>query len=181
MPKYAKTKREEARKLYLTGECESVAEVARRLEIKPHTVGQWRREEDWEALRLKIDKQAAEKLVQKIANDRVKLNETHHKLWSLVVSKLFESLQSQGRIEVRDLSQVAGILDRAQKGQRLARGLSIDGKTEEQLRAESEADIKAYIDLFIDVVKSEITDELARDRIARAILERVPVHEEELG
>ena len=55
MAKYSKTRREEARRLYLTGEATSVAEIARRLKCKPHTVGVWRREEDWDSLRLKID------------------------------------------------------------------------------------------------------------------------------
>ena len=64
MAKYSKTKREEARRLYLTGEATTVAEIARRLKTKPHTVGQWRKEEDWDGLRLRIDRQAAEKLVE---------------------------------------------------------------------------------------------------------------------
>ena len=38
---------------------------------------------------------------------------------------------------MRDLDQVAGILERAQKGQRLAQGMSITGETEEAIRAQS--------------------------------------------
>ena len=47
--------REEARRLYLTGEMTTNAEIAARLGVKAHTIGRWRRDEDWDGLRLKID------------------------------------------------------------------------------------------------------------------------------
>lgn len=181
MGRHPRKTREEARELFLTGEVTSVAEIARRISVKPHTVGRWRRDEDWEALRLKIDRRAAEQLAERIASERVNLNAQHFKLWGVVVARLFESLQRGGLKgeEVRNLEKVAGILDRAQKGQRLARGLSLDGQTEEQIRAQSEADGRALIDLFIDVVKVEVPEEQTRDRIARALLERCPTQADE--
>ena len=172
--------REQARELYLTGDVTSLQEIARRLKVKPHTVGRWRRGEDWDALRLKIERRAAEQMAEKIANERVTLNSQHFKLWGVVVSKLFESLQTQGLKgeEIRNLEKVAGILDRAQKGQRLARGLSLDGATEEQIRAEAEAEGRALIDLFIDIVKREVDEETTRDRIARALIDASPVQDD---
>ena len=89
-----------------------------------------------------------------------------------------DRLLHRGSDEIRNLDRVASILDRAQKGQRLARGLSLDGATEEQIRAESEAGLRSLIDLFMETVKNEIHDEPTRDRIARAILEAVPATEE---
>ena len=56
MASYSKTMREKARELYLTGEVLNVAEIARQLKVKPHTVGHWRKDEDWDSLRLKIDR-----------------------------------------------------------------------------------------------------------------------------
>ena len=181
MARHSTKTREKARELYLTGEVTSVTEIARRLKVKAHTIGRWRNEEDWGALRIKIDQRAAEQLAEKIASERVTLNTQHFKLWGVVVSKLFESLQKTGLKgeEVRNLEKVAGILDRAQRGQRLARGLSLDGQTEEQLRAEFEAEGRGLIDFFIDIVKSEVEDELLRDRIARAILDRLPLEDDE--
>ena len=79
--------------------------------------------------------------------------------------------------QIRDLERIASILDRAQKGQRLARGLSLDGKTEEQIRAEFEAEGRGLIDFFMDLVKGEIDDESVRDRMARAILEQLPTED----
>ena len=179
MGRHSKKMREKARQMYLTGEVSNVAEIARRLRVKPHTVGRWRKDEAWDGLRLKIDRRAAEQMAERIASERVNLNSQHFKLWGVVVSKLFESLQTTGLKgdEIRNLEKVAGILDRAQKGQRLARGLSLDGQTEDQLRAEFEAEGRGLVDFFIDVVKGEVHDEASRDRIARAILERLPVEE----
>lgn len=178
---HTKRLRERAREWYLTGDVTSLSEIAKRLKVKPHTVGRWRKDEDWDALRLKVDRRAAEQMAEKIATERVTLNSQHFKLWGVVVSKLFESLQRTGlkTDDVRNLDRVAGILDRAQKGQRLARGLSLDGATEEQIRAEAEADGRALIDLFIDVVKREVDDQQVRDRIARALLEAAEVDDRE--
>ena len=57
-------KREEARRMFLTGEVETNAEIAARLGVKPHTIGAWRRQEDWDGLRLKVDRRAAELFVE---------------------------------------------------------------------------------------------------------------------
>ena len=96
-----------------------------------------------------------------------------------MVSHLFEIMrQGQGK-DSRGLEKIAGILERAQRGQRLARGLALDGQTEEQIRAEAAADVRHIVDQMIDVVKAEVRDEDTRDRIARAMLERLPAGDDE--
>ena len=182
MPRHSKKTREEARRLYLTGEVTSIAEIARRLGAKPHTIGLWKKEEDWESLRLKIDRRAAEKLVEQLATERVTLNAQHFKFWGVIVSRLLKSIQKQGLNidEIRTLERVAAILEKAQKGQRLARGLSLDGQTEEQIRAEAAAESRHLVDLFVEVVKTEVPDDPTRDRVARALLERLPSEPEEV-
>jgi len=167
-------KREEARRLFLTGEMTSNVEVAARLGVKPHTVGVWRRQEDWDGLRLRIDRKAAEMLVEKIATDKVTLNVRHYRFWELVLAKLAEDLKAKGPLNVREMERVAGILERAQKGQRLAKGLSISGETEEAIRAQAQAENRRLIDIFIEAVKGNVKDEEARDAIRRAILSALP-------
>jgi hypothetical protein len=181
MTMHSKKTREQARELYLTGEVTSVSEIARRIKVKPHTVGRWKNDEDWDSLRLKIDRRAAEQLAERIASERVNLNAQHFKLWGVVLARLFDTLQKGGLQgeEIRNLDKVAGILDRAQKGQRLARGLSLDGQTEEQIRAQAEADGRGLVDLFIDVVRQEVDDEETRDRIARSLMEACPAEMDE--
>ncbi|MBU2689732.1 MAG: DUF1804 family protein [Candidatus Eisenbacteria bacterium] len=166
--------REEARRLYLTGEMETNAEIAARLGVKPHTVGKWRRGEDWDNLRLKIDLRAAEMFVEKIATDRVTLNVRHYRLWDLLLAKLADDLKTRKLTDIRDLERIASILERSQKGQRLAKGLSISGETEEAIRAQSQAEIRRVIDTFIDAVKEYVPDEESRDHIRRHILEALP-------
>ena len=180
MVRHLKKTRERARGLYLTGECNSLAEIARRVGVKPHTVGRWKQDEDWDGLRLKIERRAAEQMAEKIASDRVELNDRHFKGWNVVFGQLFDKMQN-GELNgerIRNLERVAAILDRAQKGQRLARGLSLDGKVEEQIRAEAAAENRGLVDAFIDIVKAEVEDEDTRDRIARGLFERCPTDAE---
>jgi len=173
--------REDARKLFLTGESSSNAEIALRLRLKPHTVGEWRRQEDWDALKLKVEQRAAEKLVERLSNERVSLNSNHFKLWNFVITDLVKGLRSDDSEEkVKLLERVSAIIDRAQKGQRLARGLSLDGQTEEQIRAEATANNHKLVDLFLDLVKTQVQDPELRDRLARALLEWVPADASEV-
>jgi hypothetical protein len=172
--------KEEARGLFLSGEIETNAEIAARLGTKPHTVGKWRKEEDWDGLRRKIDRRAAEMFVEKIATDRTTLNVRHYRLWDLVMANLGETLKANQGLEIRELDRVAGILDRAQKGQRLAKGLSLSGETEEKILAESEAENRALIDTFTDAVKAHVADEETRERILRALFEALEKDEGEM-
>jgi len=86
MRKSSRKAREEGRSLYLSGEVETNAEIAARLKVKPHTVDRWRREEDWDGLRRKIDRRAAEMFVEKIPADRTALNVRHYRLWDLMLA-----------------------------------------------------------------------------------------------
>ena len=176
MARHPKKTRERSRELYLTGETNSLAEIARRVGVKPHTVGRWKKDEGWDALRLKIERRAAEQMAERIATERVTINERHFKAWNVIFGQVFEKMQNSGLDgeQIRNLERITAILDRAQKGQRLARGLSLDGKTEEQLRAESHAEGRGMIDAFIELVKQNVSDELVQDRIAQALMALVP-------
>jgi hypothetical protein len=169
--------REEARQLYLTGEMDTNAEIAARIGVKAHTIGRWRRDEAWDDLRLKIDRRAAEMFVEKIATERVTLNVHHYRYWQLLLTNLGETLKKERATDVKSLDRIAGILERAQKGQRLAKGLSLGGETEEAIRAQSQAEIRRLIDVFIDVTKENVGDEETRERIRRAIIGAVPEEE----
>ena len=173
-----KSPREEARRLYLSGEMKTNAEIAAHLGVKPHTVAKWRKDEDWDGLRLKIDRRAAEMFVERIATDRTHFNVVHYRIWELVLSKLMEDLKTRNSVDIRELERIAAILDKAQKGQRLAKGLSLTGETEEQIRAEAEMEIRSLIDTFIDAVKEHVADEETRDRIRRTLLTAIPEEDE---
>ena len=167
-------RREEARRLYLAGEVSTNSEIAARLGVKAHTVGRWRREEDWDDLRLKIDRRAADLFVEKIASDRVTLNVRHYRYWELLLAKLAEDMKQRTNLDVRDLDRIAGILDSAQKGQRLAKGLSVTGETEEAIRAQGQAEVRRLIDTFVEAVKEHVPDEETRDQIRRTVVQSLP-------
>jgi len=177
MARHSLKVREEARQFFLTGEVTSIAEIARRIKVKPHTIGTWKKEENWDSLKIKIDRRAAEQLVERLATERVNLNATHFKLWNNLIGRILGALQKEGirGEDIRNLEKVAAALEKAQKGQRLARGLSLDGETEEAILARAEAETRALVDLFIDLVKQHVPDEETRDRIARGLYERAPM------
>ena len=172
MARHSRKLREAARELYLTDEVTSVSEIARRLKVKPHTIAAWKQEEDWEALRLKIDRQAADKLVERLASERVNLNARHYKYWDVIGSRIVAALQKEkiDGEEIKHIERLSASIERLQKGQRVARGLALDGKTEEQIRADAEAESRALIDGFIEVVKEKVADAEVRDEIARVLL-----------
>lgn len=174
MPRASPKIREKARSLFLSGEADSNIEIARHLKVKPHTIAAWRKLEGWDELRIAVDRRAAEKLVEEIATDRVALNQRHYKFWELALARLAEVLKGDHIRDLRALEKMTAILDRAQKGQRLAKGLAVDGQTEEAIRAQAQAENRALIDLFLSAVKENIQDDDVRERIALAILSRVP-------
>jgi len=171
--------REEARRLFLTGEITNNVEIAARLGVKPHTIGLWRRQEDWDGLRLKIDRRAAEMFVEKIATDTVTLNVRHFRFWEVVLARLAEDLKGKKALDIREMERIASVVEKVQRGQRLAKGMSVNGETEETVKAQAQAEIRKLIDAFIDSVKENVTDEETRDRIRRAILQALPGEEDD--
>ena len=172
-------KRVEARQMFLAGEATKNADLAVRLKIKPHTVGRWRQEEDWDGLRLKIDRRAAELFVEKIASDRVDLNVRHYRIWDVLLGRLIEDLKVRKSVDIREMERIAAVVDRAQKGQRLAKGLSVSGETEEAIRARGEAEVRQLIDTFVDAIKEMVPDEETRDRLRLKILSALPDPEDD--
>jgi hypothetical protein len=77
------------------------------------------------------------------------------------------------------MERIAAIVDRAQKGQRLAKGLSVSGETEEAIRAQGEAEVRQLIDTFIDAIKETVPDEETRDRLRLRILSALPDPEDD--
>jgi len=166
--------RKEARRLFLSGELNTNAEIAAHLKVKAHTIGKWRREEGWDEMWRKAERHHAEKNARAIHSRTVRTNQTHLKLWDVLLTQLAETLSRPDPLKVKLLDKQAAIIERAQKGQRLGRGLNLEGETEEKVRAEANAALRKLIDLFIDVVKECVPDEETQDRIGQRILAAVP-------
>src|SRR6266853_222675 len=121
-----KKKREAARRMFLTNECEKNAEIARKLGLKPHTVARYRKEEDWDGLRLGINRNAARKMAEHLTNERVSLNLQHYTYYEVALNELRSALKGQGKLTIREVCDVMAAVEKAQKGQRLAKGVGID-------------------------------------------------------
>jgi len=169
-----KKKRKEARKLFLGGECSTNAEIARRLGLKPHTVARYRKEEDWDGVRLKSDRRAAERMAEQCSSERVSLNMQHFKLYEFSLGELVQTMKGAGKFTVREVGELMAAIERAQRGQRLARGMSVNGENEEQIRAQAEADNRGLIDAFTEAVKDLVADEETRERIGAAVMAKFP-------
>ncbi len=170
-----KKKRKEARRLFLTGGCDSNAEIGRRLGLKPHTVAKYRKDEDWDGLRLKMDRHAAEKMAEQLATEPMTLNMRHYQYYEVVLAEISRTLKAKhGKFTSRELTELIGVIKEAQRGQRLARGMALDGKSEDQIRAEAEADFRALVDAFLDAVKDHVGDEGVREKIAQAVMAKFP-------
>ena len=174
MPKLRQRAREQARVLFLSGELSSNAAIARRLEVRPHTVGRWRREESWDELRLKADRRAAEKLVEQLATDRADLNSKHFKLWEALLSRAVALFKDKDANTIAGLERIAGILDRAQKGQRLAKEIATAAEAADTIRVQAAADVRTFVDVFIAAVKEHVSDEATREKLREAILRGLP-------
>ena len=168
-----KKKREEARRLFLTNECETNAEIARRLGLKPHTVAKYRKEEDWDGLKLKMNRRAADQMAARLTNERVSLNLRHYNYFEVALRELIGTVKGGGKFTVREVCDLMAAIEKAQKGQRLAKGIGIDAKAEEQIKAEAQAEIHQLIDAFVDVVKENVSDEATRDRIRDRLIETI--------
>ena len=165
--------REAAKRLFITGQLTTNAQIAMHLGVKAHTVGRWRRKYDWDGEKLEIERQVAEHLNSEIATERTELNRKHYRFWEALMTRVADALKTPSFEEVKVLTRLAAIIERAQKGQRLARGLNLSGQTEEVIRAEAQSDNRNLINLLLDIVKGHITDEATRNRIADAIAEAV--------
>src|SRR6266850_7434937 len=160
-----KKKREEARRLFLTHACETNAEIARRLGLKPHTVAKYRKEADWDGLKLSMNRNAARKMAEKLTSDRVSLNVRHYNYYEVALVELASTLKGQGKFTIREVCDVMAAVEKAQKGQRLAKGVGVDDHAEEQIRAEAQAQLHQMIDTFIGAVKENVHDPQACERI----------------
>ncbi len=172
-------KREQARHLYLTGECDSNAAIARRLHMKARTVARYRKEEGWDELRVKVDRQAAEKLVESLAGERTSLNLRHFRYWDAILAQVGEAMKTDTAHGIRELERLTHVVEKVQRGQRLARGLSLNGENEETIRAQAAAESRALVDAFVESIKKHVPDEEARDQIRLTVLAKLPQQPEE--
>lgn len=161
--------------LFVTGQVASNAELGRHFSVKPHTIGKWRKDGGWDSFRLKAEEHAAEKLVEEISSERVVVNAKHSKFWDLLTSHLLANLKNMtnGEFDLTQIQKFAAVLERLQKGERLAKDMAT-GLREDEIKAAHAGQMRTLVDTFIQAVKENVNDEQTRDRIATAVWSCLP-------
>ncbi len=122
-------KREEARRLFLTGEADSNAAIARKLRMKARTVARYRKEEDWDELRVKVDRQAAEKLVESLAGERTSLNLRHFRYWDAILAQVGEAMKADVAHGIRELERLTTSSSGSRRGSAWLAASASPGRT----------------------------------------------------
>ncbi|MDO6355124.1 hypothetical protein Q3V94_08535 [Caloramator sp. CAR-1] len=124
---------EELKKEFMLGDFKSLKDFAEKKGLKYNSdfrkkVAGWK-EEKLTKLRQKTDK-IIEKTIEKQIEHEVDYNTTHLKLWGEFLNILSEAISDKDNLKNKDgkisayiLEKFANVMDKAQKGQRLALGL----------------------------------------------------------
>src|SRR6267142_7118716 len=86
--------RDAAKRFFITGKMTTNAQIAAHLGVKPHTVGRWRRQQDWDGEKLEIERQVAEHLNSEIATERTELNRKHYRFWEALMTRVADTLKT---------------------------------------------------------------------------------------
>lgn len=84
--------------------------------------------EDRNRFRTETELKTTEKTIERISDERAQINRRHYELWGMVIEKLERALMTA--LEVDEIETLTRALDRAHKGQRLAK--EMDRKDEQQ-------------------------------------------------
>lgn len=77
----------------------------------------------------KADERTDAKTIEKISDDRSEVNRVHYEMWGSVIAKLQDALKAA--LELDEIETITKALDRAQKGQRLAKDMVTDKTSQE--------------------------------------------------
>lgn len=121
----------EIKHAYVTTEA-SLPEIANRFgtglsQVKKRAAAEkWT--EDRNRFRTETELKTTEKTIELVSDERSQINARHYALWGMVIDKLERALMTA--LEVDEIETLTRALDRAHKGQRLAK--EMDRKDEQQ-------------------------------------------------
>ena len=112
--------REEALRLFLTGEATTNTAIAARLKVKPRDVAKWRKVQDWKACKGRMLELAHRRLLEQFA-PLTAMSANHLKVWGLMLMAMGTTLASQCEtLTKQDLVHLEEGLATASRGIRLA-------------------------------------------------------------
>lgn len=116
---YPDDTRLQAKTLWIVGGLTD-SQIAERLGIaRPGTVGDWRKEDDWEREREIIQQTTDEKIAQAISETISEMNARHLREYRLLQGKAVAALQ---RFDPKSAAEAHAMMDTGIRGERLVRG-----------------------------------------------------------
>lgn len=124
---------DKVRAVYVASETITHAELAHQFGTSLDSVKKRASKEKWAEQRHSVCTQIAlkteEKTIEKISDDRSEVNRVHYEMWGSVIAKLQDALKAA--LELDEIETITKALDRAQKGQRLAKDMVTDKTSQE--------------------------------------------------
>lgn len=112
----------EAKHTYVTTEA-SLAEIAHKFGTSESQVRKRAAAEKWtderNRVRTETEQKTTEKTIELVSDERAQVNAKHYELWGKVIAKLEAALEKA--LELDEIETLSKSLDRAHKGQRLAK------------------------------------------------------------
>ncbi len=123
MPIYSADVRTRARELWLAGGRTDTDVAALVGVARADTVRDWRREEDWEALRRSVDAAAAARRATEAAEARAQLSRRHDQLGEALEALVARAMRGGQPPKAAEIRALAGAVALAQRVRRLALGV----------------------------------------------------------
>lgn len=128
----------EAKHTYVTTEA-SLAEIAHKFGTSESQVRKRAAAEKWtderNRVRTETEQKTTEKTIELVSDDRAQINAAHYAIWGEVIGKLKAALLTA--LELDEIDTLTKALERAQKGQRLAKDMVTDRTSTETTGAEA--------------------------------------------
>ena len=141
-------------------------QIAERLGIpRPGTIGDWRREDNWEREREVIQQATEERVSQAITETISEMNSRHLREYKLLQGKAVAALQ---RLDPKTAAEAHAMMDTGIRGERLVRGEPTEVR---EVRALMQSNIQILEFTVADVLKALLEAGQIDDRAARRFAE----------
>lgn len=127
--RYSREIRKQAREMWLSGRCVSVAEIARKLKLTSGTLCKWRRQDDWDGALKQLEEKATDRMADLYAERSKQLTDEYWTVWRSIFALLAKKVRDGGEaLTLAEHDAITRVLERAQRGQGIA--MAVDGGPE---------------------------------------------------